>query len=176
MVKYIKNFEEYYRVNEMDQRLGDAYWLSPQGKIFVVDAKHINFIRDNLEMFKLTREDYTGYYDKYHEKYGFEGKAREDILIYALKLGWIRLRDYKNKGWSIEVWELDKFAKNLIFDWAAKVLGLIKEDFKNTYNNNEVIIHVIKLEKAGKPQSEWLVDTNLREIVQGSLFENVKNE
>ena len=110
------------------------------------------------------------------EKYGFEGKAREDILIYALKLGWIRLRDYKNKGWSIEVWELDKFAKNLIFDWAAKVLGLIKEDFKNTYNNNEVIIHVIKLEKAGKPQSEWLVDTNLREIVQGSLFENVKNE
>ena len=44
--------------------------------IYTVDKKHINFIRDNLNLFGLKFEEYRDYFLKHHEKIGWEGKGR----------------------------------------------------------------------------------------------------
>lgn len=148
----------------------EAQWVSPKGVVYTT-LRHVDFIRDNAELFGWTKEYYWHVYDEmFHEKRGQEGKAREFLIIEALKKGWMRVRNYYNRGWSLEVWELDDYAKNNIFKWAGKITGLIKED--NYSNVNDVNIHVIKLERDGKPTFEWYIKTTTYDILKGSLFEN----
>jgi hypothetical protein len=153
-----------------------AYWLSPKGDVHDVDLKHINFIRDNPKMFKMTKDEYLATYKKFKEPFGWEGKAREELIIRALKIGWVRIRDYMNKGWSVEVWELDRYAKDSIFDWAIKVKKLIEHFIEinertSFYSHDTVNIHIVKLEKSGKPQTKWFIETSFDEIIQGKLYE-----
>lgn len=153
-----------------------AYWLSPKGKIYNVDTKHIHFVRDNLELFKLTQDKYQEYYKKHKEPFGWEGKAREEIFIQVMSRGWCRIRDYANKGWSVEVWEMDNYTKDLLFKWAGIIKGFIKEHIELNesyfYNYNIVNIHIIKLEQQKKPMPTWLINTSFDEILQGKLYEN----
>lgn len=161
------------KFKDEDEKASHAYWLSPKGKLYPVDV-HINFIRDNLELFGMTEASFKAVYKKTKEPLGWEGKARAEIIINAMKKGWIRIRDYMNKGWSVEVWELDSYAKDSIFTWAAKIKGYINEDKHTFYNNNDVNIHIIKLEQAGKPMSMWYIETSFKEILKGDLYESKK--
>lgn len=153
----------------MNTKISQAYWLSPKGKIYDVNISHIDYIFKNPEIFKLTTEKIKEIYRKHKEPFGWEGKARKEILIDVMKRGWVRIRDYKDKGWSVEVWELDNYAKELIYNWAAKVKGLLEN---KVYNQNNINIHIIKLEQEGKPRFKWFIETNFDEIIKGKLEEN----
>ncbi len=152
-------------------KLVDAYWLSPKGKVHEVNQTHIMFILDNPELFKTTKIDLVEVYKKYKEKIGWEGKAREEILTEALKKGWVRIRDYGNNGWSLQVWELDNYTKNVIWKWAAKSLELIGEG-KKVYDHNRIIITVLKNIFLQKPNHTWTVNLNFGDVIKGKLEES----
>lgn len=83
----------------------EAYWLSPHSKIIPVKMKHIRTILDEPETFGLSREFVMGEFDQFHEKYGFEGFAREAIMLDLLRRGWIRVRFLpKYFIWRFQIW------------------------------------------------------------------------
>lgn len=149
---------------------GKAYWISPKNKIYDVPTRHVDFIVQNLQLFGLTYEEYAEYFKKHNEKFGWEGKGREELFIDLFKKGWIRIREWSDKGWSVEIWELTKWEEGAIFDWCAK-FGLNEARF----STKKVNIHIIKLQQAKKPQHMWMIETNINDILTGKIFENKKN-
>ena len=102
-------------------KIEDGYWLSPENDIFPV-VRHIDFILENLEKFGLTRQEYISVFQKYHEKLGFEGNARKELMENAMKRGWIRLRNRTNLGFVCELWEYNESAKANVSNWVQKVV------------------------------------------------------
>lgn len=123
----------------------EAYWISPTGEIYPVKMLHINFIRDNLELFEINEETYRNTFIKYKEKFGFEGKARAELMKNAISNGWIRIRFKGNSGWTIEVWELDNNTKESINKWAVKLTETIKNGLIiNQSENTPIEIHELE--------------------------------
>jgi hypothetical protein len=77
-----------------------AYWVSPEGKLIEVSI-HVRYILDNPGLFGKTREDLVAVYKKYKEPMGWEGKARHEIMLDAMRQGWMRIRCY-NYDWTLE--------------------------------------------------------------------------
>lgn len=130
----------------------NAFWLSPQKEIFPV-SRHISFMSENLEMFGLTRVQYNAYFDKYKEPYGFEGKARVELMQIAFELGWIRLRNYYNQGWVCELWALDKHSKSNLRSWMKKFF--FDELNQVDYFIPNMEVHEIFKFNSGLPESDW---------------------
>lgn len=86
---------------------GKGFWVSPYGKIIRTDNIHIRQVIDNPEAFDMTREEVEGYYAKYNEKLGQEGKARVEIIFKLLAEGWVQIRDWGSDrygGWKFNYW------------------------------------------------------------------------
>ena len=73
--------------------------------------------------FGYTDQKIKDIYDKYGEPLGQEGKAREEIILDLINHGWIRVRRYNNKGYSININKMTKKVKDILFDWAYKLLN-----------------------------------------------------
>jgi hypothetical protein len=132
-------------------QIADAYWISPNGEIYPVKMLHINFMRDNLALFEISEEIYRNTFIKYKEKFGFEGKARAELMKNAMKNGWIRLRNKGNSGWTIEVWKLDNNTKESIYKWADNFTESIKNGLiLNQSENTPIEIHELEKQDAGK--------------------------
>ena len=99
-----------------------AYWISPRGEVLPVATSHIDVIIKHPEKFGLTRAKIEDIYDRYNEKMGTEGTAREVIIIDLLKKGYIRIRRYKN-SYSLNVGKMSKKVKDILYDWANKLLN-----------------------------------------------------
>lgn len=98
-----------------------AYWIDPQGRILkLTEALHITQITSNPEKFGFTREQITKTYAKYGERIGTEGKAREEIIKDALARGFIRVRLYPNRYWSVTTNRYDSKAKKALKVWAEQ--------------------------------------------------------
>jgi hypothetical protein len=98
-----------------------AYWINPYGKILPLSgADHIGHIIQAPDKFGYTNEEIEQTYDKYNERLGQEGKAREELIIGTLERGFIRIRLYPNRHWSINVWELDNKTKKALSVWAEE--------------------------------------------------------
>jgi|GEM_PF-3700076 len=135
-----------------NKNIPEAFWLSPDKEIYPV-VKHISFISDNLELFGLSRTEYHSYFERHKEPYGFEGKARNEIVQKVIEQGWIRLRNYKNKGWVCELWIYNKEAKVNLRNWLKKYYS---DDLKNNKSVIPVIeIHEISKYLEGMPETEW---------------------
>jgi len=100
--------------------MGIAYWISPKGEIIDVQQKHINTVIRYPEKFGFTKHFVKFMYDKYKEKIGQEGKAREKLMLALFNEGWIRIRRYKT-FWSINVNKLIGKQKTYIYEWAKKI-------------------------------------------------------
>lgn len=100
-----------------------AYWISPYGQVVEVGTNHINLIIANPKKFGYTKEKIKEVYDKYGEPLGVEGKAREEIISDVVSKGWIRVRRYGNKGYSVNINQMTKKVKDILFDWAYKLLN-----------------------------------------------------
>lgn len=88
-----------------------AYWISPKNEVINVPTVHIDTVITNPETFGLTKEGIQKIYDSYGEPLGSEGKAREEIILDLVRKGWIRIRQYRNQGWSVNVGKLSKKLK-----------------------------------------------------------------
>jgi hypothetical protein len=109
-----------------------AYWITPNGNLIDCGGKnHIDFIVKSPEKFGLNRKEVEAEYDKNGEPYGFEGKARENIVIQVIKNGFIRIRKYKNM-WSVNVSEWNKKSAKNLSNWAYGMLsgeyGVVERD------------------------------------------------
>ena len=120
--------------NYMNEQLGSirqAYFISPFGKIISCGKTHIQKIIEDPKLFGYTKEEIEKIYDKYNEKVGQEGKAREEILKDLLKEGWVRLRRYKNM-WAVTIDKMNKKIKDRLQSWAEKIqtglLGFKEQD------------------------------------------------
>ena len=131
----------------------DAYWLSPTFEIFEVKQKHINFISENVEKFGLTRVDYNLTFKKYNEPFGFEGKARNELMENAFKKGWIRLRNRVNQGYVCELWEYNKSAKANVLNWVQNIL--MKSDAYVSNSMFELEIHEVSKFIVNGKDSNW---------------------
>lgn len=99
-----------------------AFFISPNGKIVYCGTTHIGLIIKHPEKFGLKKNDILKIHNKYKEKIGQEGNAREEIIRHLVDKGWIRIRRYPNKMWSINIDRLNKKVKNYLQGWANKVL------------------------------------------------------
>ena len=100
-----------------------AYWISPKGEVLPVGTNHIDIVIKNPEKFGYTMEKIQALYDKHGEDMGREGKAREEIIIDLVRKGWIRIRRYRNDGYSVNVGKMTKKVKDTMYDWANKLLN-----------------------------------------------------
>lgn len=102
-------------------RFGMGYWISPSGTVMPVDQNHINTVIKNPRKFNISDDQIKEEYEKTGEPLGSEGKAREVIILSLIRRGWIRVRNYGNQGWSLNVHKLDDRTKNKITDFFFKL-------------------------------------------------------
>lgn len=100
----------------------EAYWLNKRGAIIGVPTTHINYMSQNLNKFFLSREKFVAVHEKYVERLGQEGKAREELMIRALKRGWVRVRFTDRNGWMIQAYKLDKSTRENIWEFVKEML------------------------------------------------------
>ena len=134
-------------------KIADAYWIDPSGKIYEVNKKHIDFLRDNLQKFNLSEEDYFACYRKHSEPFGFEGKARQELFVIAFKSGWIRLRHKANFGWTIEFWDYDEKTKHSIMNWAGEYYQA--HSGNESLKHERIDLHILKLNLRDAPRELW---------------------
>lgn len=88
-------------------------------------------------MFGFTKNEIEFIYKKHGEKIGFEGKARTDLLIIALRADWIRIRYRPRENfWTIELWELTKFQLEYIKKWFEQIKNKPDIQKLNFFNVN----------------------------------------
>ncbi|MBT3368592.1 MAG: hypothetical protein HN416_15695 [Nitrospina sp.] len=100
-----------------------AFFISPEGDILSVKTSHIRAVIDNPRKFGFTMENIKSLYAEHGELLGTEGIARRNILLKAVKDGWIRLRWYRNRYWSVTVGTLTEDTLNRLHQWAVKILS-----------------------------------------------------
>jgi hypothetical protein len=99
-------------------------FISPEGVLFRAEGgSHISKVIGSPSKFGLTVEQIKHLYDFFGEKLGVEGLARKQILTYLVEMGWIRLRRYPNKQWSVNVNRLTRKTTDLLEDWANKFIA-----------------------------------------------------
>ena len=100
-----------------------AFWISPKGNIYRVAITHIKDVIRFPNKFGLSIRDIQRVFDKHDEPLGHEGKAREEILLNLFKKNYIRIRKYKNLGYTVNVKKLAGKTKKYVYDWVEKLLG-----------------------------------------------------
>lgn len=96
------------------------YWINPYGKILKQsNTTHIQAVTKNPAVFGVDRKWIEKIYDKYDEPVGTEGGAREEILNHLFKQGYVRVRLYVNKYWSITLSNFrNRRIKKALSKWA----------------------------------------------------------
>jgi len=160
-----------YRIsmNESMASTKAAYFISPYGDIIQTDTSHIATIIKNPSKFGYTKEQIQSIYDKYNEKLNVEGKAREEILKDLMSNGWIRIRRYPNKFWSVQVPVINKKVKDFIFDWAERILKGI-QGFREDDKYMPVKITALK----GGYDKTFTVDSLSKDIMYNESVDEAK--
>jgi len=112
-----------------------ASWISPAGQLIDVGTNHIDVVIKNPTKFGYTISKIKEIYDKWDEKLGVEGNAREEIIINIIKSGWIRIRKYRNY-WSATINTLNNKTKDLLYQWAKKI---VKTPGENKYFDVQIV-------------------------------------
>ncbi len=109
-----------------------AFFISPAGQIKPVLHTHIKAVIDSPEEFGTTSQEIAQTYQQFEEPMGLEGRARERILNEVIRRGWIRLRRYKNKCWSVTMGRWTEVEMAHLAHWAGRILegveGFIEDD------------------------------------------------
>jgi hypothetical protein len=107
----------------MNVKTSIGLFISPRGEIFPVRDSHIGTLISESEKFGLTRAEIEAAYLRHGERIGVEGEARKELLLQIIRLGWIRIRRYPNKYWSVTAASLTPVVQELLRDWARKMLS-----------------------------------------------------
>lgn len=90
---------------------------------------HIRYLIRNHSAFQISKATIEKTYAKYNERMGFEGRAREELMITALTNGWIRVRHHLSPydHWIIQC-DVLKERKAIIFrflNWDLRVISSV---------------------------------------------------
>jgi len=138
----------------------NAFFISPNGEIEPVPHRHILTIAEDPQLFGLTVDDIKTVYKKHKEDVGWEGYARNEIILDLLKKDWVRLRFTTKSGtWRLQIHEElnEKLKKN--------ILGFCQKIKKGEITNS---VH-----RTADPQIE-IHDTNENIIFNESLDDSIK--
>lgn len=101
----------------------EAYWIAPSGDIIPVPKLHINMVIEHPEKFRLTKKQIQEVYEKHKEPMGHEGKAREEIMSYLIKEGWVRIRYLpRNDSFTVQLNKLTERNKNHLYSFASEAI------------------------------------------------------
>lgn len=145
-----------------------AFFISPLGKVLYVGQNHINAIISNPDKFDLTLDEIKKIYEKYDEKLGVEGKAREEILKQIVMDGWIRIRRYPNKFWSINTYMLRKRQKNFLYKFAKMILN---EGIDGIKESDKFM--PVKIDVMNPPEQ---LEFEIVDIAEDILFESINEK
>ena len=170
------------------------YWISPRGKIFKDNnTTHIRQVVANPKVFGVTRDWIEDIFKKHNEPVGVEGDAREEILMHLFKKGYIRVRLYVNKFWSITLYGFDRKAKKSLSSWAdeakkdkiagkfmeVKILDLKSDKMIDDYDVNEISHngHMFESEKLTDQEflPEFITDINNLSMISYGRIKNFKD-
>lgn len=151
-----------YLMNEISSTRA-SFFLSPRGELVPSGTKHISAIIKNPRKFGLTRKEINDIYGKHNETIGTEGDAREEIIEKLLKRGWVRLRRYPNRYWSVTIYRMSRKLKDLLKDWANKMLeGAL--DFKE--NDPYMPVRIVS------PITTYSKKTTISELAETGIYES----
>ena len=100
-----------------------AFFIDPKGEVLLVKTNHIAAVIENPRQFGLTMAEIKSRYSDHGERLGTEGIARRKILIQLVSQGWIRLRRYPNRYWSITLNSFSQDTSTRLRNWAQIVLS-----------------------------------------------------
>jgi hypothetical protein len=128
------------------------YWINPYGKILKQhNTTHIQSIVNKPDVFGVDKEWIESVYKKYNEPIGTEGRSREEIIDYVLKTGFIRVRLYTNKYWSITLSNFrNRRTKKALSKWA-------EEASKEKSSGKHMPVRILDV-KTDKLYQEWTVN------------------
>lgn len=127
------------------------YWINPYGKILKQgNTTHIQQVVKNPAVFGVNRPWINKIYKRHDEIVGNEGKAREEIMEYLFKRGFIRVRLYVNKYWSVTLSGWTPRAKKALAKWA--------EDAQKDKSSGKYMPVKILDTKSDKLYQEWTVE------------------
>lgn len=141
----------------------NGYWISPKGKIIDVGSNnHIDMIIDSPMRFNISPEFIKSEHEKYGERIGQEGDARDNIMTKVLKDGWIRIRARRNFV-SVQVWDFNrKTLKNLE--------SFADEGYNKGFNGYYIAPN--ELFKVSALRNNKVRQTEVESLIQGGLFES----
>lgn len=150
-----------------------AYWISPSGKIIDVGTNHIDVVIKNPKIFGLTDEKIKTIYDKHGEQMGAEGQAREELIIWLVKKDWVRVRRYRNRGYSVNIGRMSKKIKDILFSWADKLINKGINGMKET--DKYMPVNILGF------QDHFQRNLTIQDVANDALYEgketfNSKNE
>ena len=99
-----------------------AFFLSPSGDLIHVAQNHISTVIAEPEKFGLTVEEIQNAYSRHGERIGIEGEARKELLLRIIADGWIRIRRYPNRYWSVIAPSFTPAVRERLRVWAADLL------------------------------------------------------
>lgn len=151
--------------------INGCYWISPNGQIFPAAGTHISDIIADPTRFGTTQKAIESVYSRFGEHMGSEGQAREELIVDALKRGWIRLRKYpKGLRWGITIWHMTPNQRKFLKKWANAVIKTSAEeqysdaDIIEMADNGEAVHTTVDDIRAGKLSESHM--TMLEEILK----------
>ncbi len=132
--------------NKYDIFQAEAYWINPDGVIYPVLKNHISFVIENHNIFGLTLQEITNIYQAEGEPLGLEGIARKEIIIALIRKGWIRIRNYPRKGWTINLRKYSQKEKSILHSWAVEMISFNLSIHEHDIVNLDLPGEVIKFE------------------------------
>ena len=138
----------------------DAFFITPKREIVAVPDRHIIAIINDPKFFGLTLNHIKIVCKKHNEDLGWEGYARNEIILDLLKTDWVRLRFFIRSGtWRIQIYEeLNETLKKSILVFCR---GLKKGDVTS------------QMPRTGDPHIE-IHNTNENIILNSSLDETIE--
>ena len=104
--------------NDLDRLLSQGHssrlvkFFYHAGALYPVRRTHIRSLLDNAGLFGFSGEELAASYATYREPFGFEGLAREEILMRAFTRGWIRIAIHTD----------DREGFSAVFNYDAQVI------------------------------------------------------
>jgi hypothetical protein len=110
-----------------------AYWISPEGEEHSIPTTHINFIKDNTDLFRLTTADIQAEYEKQDEN--SKNKAERVIIKTLLRKGLVKIQlETNSNSWTIKYSVRIKNIKRKVHCW-------IKQNDILAYGANLNFVH-----------------------------------
>lgn len=114
----------------------EGFWVREK-YILKMNEYHIHYIIENPEVFNLSKKEVYDCYEKFGERIGIEGRAREELIKLVTNYGWIRVRHYVRPRdyWSIQCDDINKRVTTIV-----NFLYSMVYTFKMIRSNEEIEI------------------------------------